>query len=456
MIRPQTLQYKIELEQKQTIAWDYLFDDITTELGYGGGGGGGKSWLGAGEFLIFMCTNYPDTRWLLGRKELKNLKRTSLITFFKVANAHGLKQKIHYTYNQNDSIIKFWNGSEIILYDLKANPSDPLFLELGGLELTGAVVEESNEVSVMAINILNTRIGRWNNEKYNIKPILLETFNPDKGHVYHRYWKPFKSDSLPAFRKFVRALPTDNPHLPASYIEKLKNGDKITRERLLFGNFDYEDDPTALMDIDALSDLFSNHIDIGEGKYMTIDVARFGMDKTVIKCWKGLQVYRIVTIPKCTLKELVERAEGIREEEQIPLSCVIADEDGVGGGVVDFMGCKGFVGNSSPFKVIDEITGLEKDSNHQNLRSQCYFMLADKVNKREMRIVSDDDAVTQIIIEELEQIKRKDADKDGKLKIVSKDDIKEKLGRSPDYADTLMMRMYFEVAKEAEPNVTWL
>jgi len=49
-----------------------------------------------------------------------------------------------------------------------------------------------------------------------------------------------------------------------------------------------------------------------------------------------------------------------------------------------------------------------------------------------------------MLIEELEQIKSKDIDKDTKLKIVSKDEIKEVLGRSPDFSDTLMMRSYFE------------
>ena len=52
----------------------------------------------------------------------------------------------------------------------------------------------------------------------------------------------------------------------------------------------------------------------------------------------------------------------------------------------------------------------------------------------------------QQLIEELEQIKQVQGDKDGKFKIVSKEDIKNSIGRSPDFADALMMRMLFEVA----------
>ena len=39
----------------------------------------------------------------------------------------------------------------------------------------------------------------------------------------------------------------------------------------------------------------------------------------------------------------------------------------------------------------------------------------------------------------------KDADKDGKRRVVPKDEVKEVLGRSPDSGDCLLMRMYFEL-----------
>lgn len=435
---------------KQATAWEYYLDKTTTELGYGGAARGGKSWIG-NEAQLFRAITCPDTRWLLGRKELKNLKRTSLVTLFKIFKHYGLRHKKHYEYNQQDSIITYWTGSQLLLYDLKTNPSDPLFLELGGLELTGGLIEESNEISVMAVNILKTRIGTWNNDKYNLKPILFETFNPDKGHVYHRYYKPWKAGTLPEYRRFVKALPTDNPYTNPAYIEELKRADKITRERLLFGNFEYDDDPNALMDTDALGDLFSNSIEKSDQKYMIIDVARFGMDKAVIKCWKGLRAYKIIEIPKCSIEQLMQRCEAIRNHEQIPLSHCLADEDGVGGGLVDFWHCKGFVGNSRPFTDASEV--MEDGtivSNYQNLRSQCFYLLSSLVNTHQIAIDCDSEEVKQIIIEELEQIKAKDPDKDGKRKIISKDEIKEHLGRSPDYADTLMMRMWFELNQEGE------
>jgi phage terminase large subunit len=39
-------------------------------------------------------------------------------------------------------------------------------------------------------------------------------------------------------------------------------------------------------------------------------------------------------------------------------------------------------------------------------------------------------------------------DKDGKKAVIPKDKVKENIGRSPDYSDTLMMREYFDLAPQ--------
>jgi hypothetical protein len=91
---------------------------------------------------------------------------------------------------------------------------------------------------------------------------------------------------------------------------------------------------------------------------------------------------------------------------------------------------------------------------YENLKAQCTFMLPDVVNKHRMTVKLDtvqlppDMTIAQfkeMLVENLEQMKRKDADKDGKLKIMPKDEVKEHIGRSPDFEDALMMRMRFEL-----------
>ena len=116
---------------------------------------------------------------------------------------------------------------------------------------------------------------------------------------------------------------------------------------------------------------------------------------------------------------------------------IIVDEDGVGGGVVDILRCKGFVNNSRP---------LNKE-NYQNLKTQCYYKLADEINKGQIGIKINDISQKNHIIEELEQVRSKDMDKDNKLQIIPKEIIKAIIGRSPDYADAIMMRMYYQLDK---------
>jgi phage terminase large subunit len=457
----------LDLLPKQTTAWDFLEDEVTTEAGYGGAAGGGKSYLGC-YFALYLAKEFPRSRGGIGRKELKNLKRTTLVTFFTIAQ----NQKISdvFKYNQQDSVIYFENGSEIVLFDTAYQPSDPLFTRFGSYELSWAWIDESNESPIEAINILRTRVGRnnfnpewqktldtnsrfrvWskNHQRWELKPIFLETFNPNKGHVYRRYYKPYRDQTLPNYRQFIPALPGDNPHLPESYIQNLERSDKVTRERLLYGNFEYDDDSDKLMSYDAIQDIFSN-TGVENGKnYIIIDVARMGKDKTTIFVFSGWKVLQIKEIAKDTLDKQFNVIEEIRSNFNIPKSQILVDEDGVGGGLADFGGYKGFVANSSPIsaKIPDYDQAQKKQGlNYKNLKAQCTFHLADKVNNHQLAISCEvSPRVREIIIEDLDSIKRHNADTDSALQVIPKDKQKEILGRSPDYGDALMMRAYFDL-----------
>ena len=73
----------MRLNLKQTKAIDYLEDDVTNEVEYGGGAGGGKSIVGC-YWQLKMRLKYPGTRGLIGRASLKTLKETTLNSFFEV------------------------------------------------------------------------------------------------------------------------------------------------------------------------------------------------------------------------------------------------------------------------------------------------------------------------------------------------------------------------------------
>lgn len=431
----------MRLNIKQTRALDYLEDDVTSELLFGGGAGGGKSILGC-YWQIKRRLKYPGTRGLIGRASLKTLKETTLQSFFEVCRLQGLRADVHYRYNQQSNIISFHNGSQILLKDLFLYPSDPNFDELGSLEITDAFIDECNQTVEKAWNVVKSRI-RYRLDEHGLIPKILGSCNPAKNYVYTRFYRAWKDGKLPEDRKFIQALVSDNPDISRHYRDNLLGLDKASKERLLFGNWEYDDDPATMIEYDRIVDCFSNQF-VPEGeKCITVDVARYGSDKTVIGLWSGFRVklraYKGKSVP-----EVADIVRKIASEHNVPMSRVIADEDGVGGGVVDILKCKGFVNGSSPIEI------LGKKPNFANLKSQCYYALADRINKSGLYIDCDDTEIRQTIIEELEQVKKKDVDKDGKNAVVPKEKVKEILGRSPDFADTLMMREYFELKPKFE------
>ena len=378
-----------------------------------------------------QCAYYaPETRWFIGRDSLKDTRSSVIKSWSKLAKEIGFD-----AWSFGNDVIKFDNGSEIELLDLSFYPhKDPMFERFGSKEYTGGWIEEASQVHFMSFEILKTRIGRWLNDELNIKAKILCTFNPKKNWIDSTFYRPYVNETLTPDTTFIFALPTDNPHLPKEYIERLKNlKDKATRERLLHGNFDYDDDPTCLIDNESIQDLWLND-HIKEGKtYLVADVARYGSDTAVITIWKGFVLVDYKTFDISSTTQLQNCINAMRTKHNIPSSRCVADEDGVGGGVVDACGIKGFLNNSKP-----------NNPNYQNLKSECGFKLAELIDQIHFR--ADIDQTTKDRIEqELGQLKTYDADKDGKNRILPKEKIKDNIGRSPDWLDVFIMRMYFEV-----------
>ena len=416
--------------QEQAI--EYLFDNTTTEVLFGGAAGGGKSWVGC-SWLVLMCFKHPKTRYLMGRSKLDSLKKTTLNTFFEVCDHWKIKANKHYTFNASSNVITFYNKSEIILKDLFLYPSDRNFDNLGSLEITGAFIDEANQITEKAKNIVASRI-RYKLDEFNLIPKMLMTCNPAKNWVYTQYYRPSKEGAQKPYRKFIQSLVDDNEYISKYYKTQLQTLDELSKQRLLFGNWEYDATKDNLIEYDAILNMFEQKGVEGE-KFISCDVARFGSDKTIIMYWQGLHLKKIKTLLKSAINDVVSEIKDIQQSNQVKLTNIIIDEDGVGGGAKDYLRCKGFVNNARPLK----------NENYQNLKTQCYYKLADLINKGQVGIDCNDITIKNQIIEECEQIRTKDADKDGKLKMIPKENVKDIIGRSPDYSDALAMRMFYEI-----------
>jgi hypothetical protein len=436
----------MELSIKQTLALDLLEDKTTSEILFGGGAGGGKTALGC-YWQLKQRLKYPNTRGLLGRAVLKTLKETTLVSFFQVAKLQGLDAGKHYKYNGQMSRIEFFNGSIILLKDLYSYPSDPNFDELGSLEITDAFIDEANQVDDKARNIIKSRI-RFQLDQNDLVPKILYTCNPAKNWTYSEFYKPQQDGTISHNKRFISSLIDDNPFISKHYKENLLTLDKVSKERLLFGNWEYLSDPAQLIDYEKILDCFTSDYLPSGPLYISCDVARFGSDSTVIGLWNGYRV-KLFQYNGKSVVEVAEIIKKLQQEHQVPTSHIVVDSDGVGGGVADILrGCRNFVNNSSPLE--NPVTRAKE--NFDNLKSQCYYKLADIINDNKLYINADGKQ-KQMIIEELEQVKQKAVDNDQKKGIISKDKVKASIGRSPDFSDTLAMRMIFEYTPKFQVSV---
>ena len=424
----------IKLTKRQTIAWDYLMDNTTNELVFGGSAGGGKSML-ASLWLMTMCLKYPGIRTLLGRTTLSSLKQTSLNTLFEVLKMSGLESDKHYVYNGQSNTITFYNKSEIILKDLEAKPSDPNFDSLAGIEITCAVIEEASQVTRMAYNIVKSRL-RFKLNEYNLIGKILMTTNPSQGFIKSEFYIPYVEERLPDNIKFIPSLPNDNPHLPQSYLDMLNSLPQEQRKRLLMGDWNYNEEIDSLFDFDSIAvSSFKHAPNPSDKKYICIDVARFGGDSTVISIWVGLTIVEIIKYNKIDGDTLYNHIKDLISKHGIHPSQVIADSDGVGGFLVDRLRCTSFVNNSRPLH----------EQNFTNLKSQCFVKLSDLIKEGKISINILDPSTVDELTQQLLAIKLKDVEKDGKVGVIGKDVMKKMLGVSPDIADSIMLRMFYEV-----------
>jgi len=427
----EVVSYESNWHPQQQVAIDFLANKSGIwEVLYGGGKGGGKSVLGC-EWQILRRLKYPGTRSIIGRADLGSLKDSTLETFWIRAHAMGLKIGNGLHYNQQEQRITFNNKSFIMLKDLFAYPSDPYFQDLGSVEITDYFIDEAAEVGKKARDIVRSLV-RFKLDEYDLEPKGLLSCNPDKtSWLYTDYYLADIHGTIDPWRKFVRALATDNPWLPSSYHEILDQLSEQDKKRLRDGDWDYDESKDRLYAIDDLYRCFDLGYIGGSDKYITCDVARLGADRTVIGLWVGKTLDKIIVLRQKRTNEVADVVRAMATENGISTHNIICDEDGVGGGVVDQLRCKGFLNGGSP---------VNKIYVHQ--KAECYFKLAELITKGQISFVCKE--YKDQIVQELELIRRRESG-EKKLSVTSKQEIDAKHSISPDIADMIMMRMHFEL-----------
>lgn len=299
------------------------------------------------------------------------------------------------------------------------------------------------------------------------RPMLIDTGGsagfggtPQKENTnLRRLEKQYEKDPEWEFFHYTTA---DNPHVPRTEIIKAQEEmDSSTYKQEILAQ--YVDHAGSLFKYTALIDLFSNTITKDPEKYLIVDIADDGSDKTIFNFFQGLESYRIEEFAHLNTEGIIDQIREYAAGDQIPYSQIAVDAIGVGAGVASSSLLDGIIGyksSYSPIKTDIDPTRLPNvhytknatlTTEYANLRSQCVFILAGLVNEHKIAVKTGDVRIKERIIEELAVYQ--DASKgDGKRMATQKDDVKTLIGRSPDISDTLIMRMYFEIKARLVPG----
>ncbi len=465
------------MSETQNLSFEILDDPQFTDVLFGGSAGGAKSFFVC-MWAVLQCRNYKGIAIGLGRKELKRLKRTTLVTLLsKVHPLLGVKEGRDYKYNSQEGVIEYVNGSRIILIDMAYAPTDPDFDKFGSLELTHVIVEEVGEAVKQAVDVLSSRRNRMMNKEYGLVGKLVMTCNPTQNFIRQEYYKPYEELGMgrmqkwergevimpgtgiraPAFRAFVRSSVYDNPFIDDNYIETLKNLPPQERKRLLEGNWNYADDDDVLFKALLMDRATAYDIpepDEGFNKFIGVDVSDKGKDDTIAT----LNENGVITQQKALM--IPERTGEVGEDER-PLSYLLADElikfaqqngftakeakrisiegNGVGVGIRDAMRVRGW------YITLYTATSKSRSEGYYN------FMLdMDAGNIKMLHGLDDGELRRQLAAHTYEMI-------DQVPKVIKKDKLKPIIGRSPDHADSAMIsnwvrRLYSGQSSDPKKN----
>lgn len=437
-------------KQKECVkAWvDNSVDDIL----YGGSKGSAKSYTGCS--LIFGdAFIYPETHYFIARTTLTDLRKYTIPSIHEVFEHWGLNQK-YYKYNGQDNYFDLYNESRVYLIDAKYLPSDPKFMRFGSMQMTRGWIEEAGEFEKSAKSNLAISCGRWKNDLYGINGKILQTCNPSKNYLYQDFYLPSVKGTLPSNKRFIQALPEDNKKRQEGYIQNLENNltaDEL--DRLRFGNWEYSSDDSNLCTYEKILDIFTNdHVRAGR-KYISADLAMQGRDRFIAGHWKGLIGHIDIEMERSTAKEIEIELKTLKNREAVPNSRIVADSDGLGNYLESYIkNIVPFRGGAKPFLVsTDNENADDTFVEYANLKSQCAWKLAELINEGKIKIVCTEEQQQDIINELDICLKRDNVDGDvNKRGLIKKDKMKKLLGRSPDYLDFLLMRMYFELVQEYE------
>jgi hypothetical protein len=428
-----------------------------TFLAIGGGIRGTKSFACI-AVLIILCRIYPRSRWAIVRKDLPTIRRNVLPTIEKLRVMSG---GFVGPLNMSTWSYPCANGSVLILF-AEQFIQDPELERWKGLEVNGYDLEDCSELHVKSFHKSIERAGSWiippsesDPTPKQPPPLVLANMNPCAGWPREIFYMPWKMGTIQAPYFFLPATIKDNPYATDAYKESLKYLPPEEYKRFVEGEWDFVDDPNQLIKSEWIWNC-RNVEAIGDTSRLGGDIARYGDDSTVLARLKGNALVRLITMKKFDTMVVAVMVLNEAADREAPIAArdIRLDGVGLGAGVVDY--CK-----KQGLHVMDVIAGakpIERPGTvfrFKNLRSQMWWEFREKVRLGLFSfMLRDKDGKELPLPEKLVgdlAAPRYEISGDKVISVESKDDIKLRLGRSPDDGDAVVMAAFDFPAMPRKP-----
>ena len=378
---------------------------------YGGALGGGKTmWLCA--TAIQQSVLYPGNVGFLGRHRLKDMPSTLLETFDRMVPKSIVK-----SHHRTERYWDFVNGSRIYYDGL--DDYDSVKERVGGLEIGWFGVDQAEEISESVFDLLTTRL------RLQIPGLYYHgylTANPSPGWLRDMFIDQKKDNCC-----FVPALPTDNPFLPGGYVEEMRERlPEAMVQQLLDGDWDIDAASDYLVPYSKIRKAIAVKLDAEGPVVAGLDISRYGDDETVYILRQGSKVLKVEHWGhQATTFTAGRVARNIREDRPIVTNI---DSVGVGGGVYDQLEAEGL-----KVKAVNVGEKALDEEHFADKRAEYYDGLGKRFIREDIDIPDNPKLASQLSgMKYLYDSKQR-------LRIESKEKMRKRGLKSPDFADALML-----------------
>ena len=426
---PRAAASEVTLTERQAEAWAWLHTPGVVDLLYGGAKGGGKTKLMV-TWAYAMCLRAIDRYQLTGEP------------LYHVGWM-GRKQAIDFTGTTLQTWMREVPATEYVIREATAKHPrhilvrDAVALDIGGLDAREDIskfnsaeywfvaVDQAEETTRDDVAVLRaSRRLRINGERPEGGYKGLWTANPRQCWLRDEFILAPTTE-----RRYVPALPSDNPYLPEDYTQTLTEAFRHRPEMLaayLHGDWDAISDACQVIleqHVRAAADLRFHNVQ--PVTTIVCDPSRFGDDETPIYVLRDTDIISEDIRGKQDLMATANRLFVLWREHG---GIVVVDVIGLGAGIVDRLREMGVP--------VMAVNGSEKAADaekYYNLRAELWFLAGRMFADSEIALSHQDPVLVGQLCTPNYSFRN------GRILVEDKDKIKARLGRSPDRGDCYVM-----------------